>query len=69
MKYYSVKFVFNIPVAVNDDADEIDAYYEARDRFSEYNANEADVSIDTITEAKYNSDSATENALHRDRDQ
>lgn len=67
MKYYNVQFTFNIPVAVKDDDDEIDAYYAARDEFSDFRVNEAKVQMTTIGESKYKEMREEVNKLHRNQ--
>lgn len=65
MKYYSVKFTFDIPVAVPDEeGTDIDAYYAARQLFPNYNINEASVKIDAISESVYNNEKQIERRLH-----
>lgn len=66
MKYYNVKFTFDIPVAVRDDETDIDAYYAARKAFGDYSINEATPKIELIDEAKYDKDVAVVNKLHAD---
>lgn len=64
MKFYNVKFTFEIPVAVKDDETDVDAYYEARSKFGEYNINEAAVKIEPSDQTKYESEVAVANKLH-----
>ena len=66
MKYYNVKFTFDIPIAVTDEDGEVDAYYAARDRFGEFSINEATIAIKEIDEKKYNSENNVINKLHKD---
>ncbi len=68
MKYYNVKFTFDIPVMVNDDEEDVDAYYEARDKFADFSINEASVKIEPIDSSKYEKDVATINKLHKSND-
>ena len=54
MQYYNVKFTFEIPVMVKEGTDnEIDAYYEARKEFPQFNVNEASPKIEKIDEETF----------------
>lgn len=65
MKYYNVTFTFNIPVAVKDGDDaEVDAYYAARAKFSEYNVNESQIKCNEVSESQYRAAADTEAKLH-----
>ncbi len=64
MKYYNVTFTFEIPVAVKDDEGDVDAYYEARDRFAEFQLNEAKVKMTEITESQFQTETKIVNKLH-----
>ena len=56
MQFYNVKFTFEIPVMVKEGNDaEIDAYYEARKEFPQFNINEATPKIDKIDEETFKS--------------
>lgn len=68
MKYCNVKFTFDIPVMIKDDEEDVDAYYAAREKFADYNVNEASVKIEPIDEAKYNHDQELINKLHKSND-
>ena len=68
MKYYNVKLTFDIPVIVKDDEEDVDAYYEARDKFADFSINEASVKIEPIDQAKYERDLATISKLHKSND-
>ena len=69
MKYYNVKFTFEIPVMVkaggDNKEDEIDAYFEARKEFSQYNVNEASVSLEQLTEDDFKSKRSVIDKLHK----
>ena len=64
MKYYNVKFTFEIPVAVRDDEEDVDAYYAVRDKFGEFTLNEASIKIEPIDQAKFANDSNVIDKLH-----
>lgn len=69
MKYYNVKFTFEIPVMVKDEGDvkevEIDAYFEARKEFPQYNVNEASVSLEKLNEDEFKSKRSVIDKLHK----
>ena len=66
MKYYNVKFVFEIPVMVKEGSEsEIDAYYDARKEFPQFSINEATVKIDSITEAEFKTKRQEIEKLHK----
>lgn len=64
MKYYNIKFTFNIPVAIDDSDDEVDAYYEGRKHYYDYKLNEAEVKVEPITKETYDTASRSANKLH-----
>ena len=53
MKFVKVKFEFEVPVMLKDNEDDVDAYYAARDKFPQYNVNDANIKIVPSNEQEY----------------
>lgn len=53
MKFVKVEFKFEIPVMLRDDEDDVDAYYTARDKFSIYNVNDAQIKVLPSSDKEY----------------
>lgn len=64
-KYFNVKLTFEIPVTT--EGTNVDAYYEAREKFFSYSVEEATVALEQLTEKEYKELVNTVEKLHGKR--
>lgn len=66
MTKYLAKFTFVIPVEVESDfEDKVDAYYAAKEQFSNFTLNEAEIKIEPVSDEEWNARKAEVDRLHQ----
>jgi len=67
MTNYIVEFSIKIPVSGNSINDKVDAYYRARDEFTDFNVDEFDKKITEVDEKTVKELRETINLLHKNQ--